>query len=570
MASNSIPESSILRVFLPWRWPTDNVARKSLDQDTREVMASDSSTKVSTGAFSVEEDDKEPAIDSINMDNINTDKEQAGDEVAETTPDDANKPEEAVEYPQGLSLLFIVLGLILSIFLASLDMTIVATMIPKITDDFGGLDKVSCLQILPSQVITFLLAFFVFEVGSLACAVAPNSTALIVGRDITGLAASGLGTGAYTIMAFVAEPQKRAMFTGFVGVSYGIASVVGPLIGGVFADKVSWRWCFYINLPIGGISAFIILFLFHTPSNAKPVEASWREKLLQMDPLGVIMIMGAFVSFIFALEYGNQAHPWNSNVVIGLLVGCAAILTTITAWEIFQGDRAMLVLRLTKQRSMADSCIFTLVFSGSYFLVIYYLPIYFQSIHNVSPSMSGVYNLPLILAVTVSMVSSGIFISSTGLAVPVQVVGTAIAIVGAGLLYTFDLHTSTGNWIGYQISSADPKDISSVTAIVSFCMNAGGTCFVTAAQSVFVNRLRVTLPATAPGVDPAAFVTTGATQLRSRFPADKIPGILLAYADGIKSALIIPIGATGVALIVILFSRWKRLKSGNSKAAVAA
>lgn len=101
-------------------------------------------------------------------------------------------------------------------------------------------------------------------------------------------------------------------------------------------------------------------------------------------------------------------------------------------------------------------------------------------------------------------------------------------------------------------------------------MNAGGTCFVTAAQSVFVNRLRVTLPDTAPGVDPAAVVATGATQLRSRFPADKIPGILLAYADGIKSALIFPIGATGVALIVILFSRWKRLKSGNSKAAVAA
>ena len=337
------------------------MARKSLDQDTREVMASDSSTKVSTGALSVAEYDEESAIDSINMDNINTEKEQAGDEMAETTPDDANESEEAVEYPQGLSLFFIVLGLILSIFLASLDMTIVATAIPRITDELGGLDKVSwygsaffmtngafksswgkAYKYFPLK-ITFLLAFFVFEVGSLVCAVAPNSTPLIVGRAITGLAASGLGTGAYTIIAFVAEPQERAMFTGFVGVSYGIASVVGPLIGGIFADKVSWRWCFYINLPIGGISAFIILFLFHTPSNAKPVEASWREKLLQMDPLGVIMMMGAFVSFILALEYGGQAHPWNSSVVIGLLVGCAAILITFTAWEIFQGDRAMVV-----------------------------------------------------------------------------------------------------------------------------------------------------------------------------------------------------------------------------------
>jgi len=149
--------------------------------------------------------------------------------------------------------------------------------------------------------ITFLLSIFVLELGSLICGVAPSSTALIVGRAITGLGAAGIGTGAYTIIAFVAEPRKRPMFTGIIGVSYGIASVVGPLIGGVFADKISWRWCFYINLPIGGVSSLIILLFFHTPSDAKPTGASWKEKLLQLDLVGTAMIMGAVVAYILAL-----------------------------------------------------------------------------------------------------------------------------------------------------------------------------------------------------------------------------------------------------------------------------
>lgn len=331
---------------------------------------------------------------------------------------------------------------------------------------------------------TFLLSIFVFELGSLICGVAPSSTALIVGRAIAGLGAAGIGTGAYTIIAFVAEPRKRPMFTGVIGISYGIASVLGPLIGGVFSDKVSWRWCFYINLPIGGVSAFVILLFFQTPSGAKPVEASWKEKLLQMDLVGTAMIMGAVVAYILALEYGGQAKTWNSSEVIGLIIGFVVISIAFGVWEFLQGERAMVVPRLFKQRPVGISCMYAFFFGGSYFLVIYYLPIYFQSVDNVSPTMSGVYNLPLIVAVTVAMISSGIIITATGLAVPIMVSGAAIAMIGSGLLYTLDIDTSTGKWIGYQIlggvgwgiafqvpiivgqSNADPKDMSSVTATI--------------------------------------------------------------------------------------------------------
>jgi MFS family permease len=331
---------------------------------------------------------------------------------------------------------------------------------------------------------SFLMSIFVFEIGSLICAVAPNSTTLIVGRAINGLGAAGIGTGAYTIIAFIAEPQKRAMFTGTIGISYGIASVAGPLIGGVFADKVSWRWCFCINLPIGGLSALIILLSFRNPSSAEPVQATWRETFLQMDPIGIMMIMGAIVSYMLALQYGGQTEPWNSSEVIGLIIGFVVISVVFGIWELHQDERAMVVPRLLKKRTVGMSCIYVFFFAGPYYLVIYYLPIYFQSVDNATPTMSGVYNLPLIIAVTASMISSGIFISKTGLAIPVKICGAAIAIISAGLLNTLNTNTSTGKWIGYQIlggvgwgiafqvpiivgqSKADPKDMSSITATV--------------------------------------------------------------------------------------------------------
>jgi MFS family permease len=194
----------------------------------------------------------------------------------------------------------------------------------------------------------FIAAMVIFEVGSLICAVAPGPTTLIVGRAIGGLGGAGIATGAFTIIGFIAEPEKRPQLIGLTGATYGIAAVLGPLLGGVFSDKVSWRWCFYINLPIGGLAVVIVLFFLHIPSDAKPAQASWKEKFLQMDFLGAGLVMGLIVSFILALQYGGLTKPWNSSVVIGLLVGSFALTVTCVIWEIFQGERAMIIPRLVR------------------------------------------------------------------------------------------------------------------------------------------------------------------------------------------------------------------------------
>ncbi|PKS10139.1 hypothetical protein jhhlp_001889 [Lomentospora prolificans] len=511
--------------------------------------------------------------------------------------DTTHEDEEQAGYPSGLNLLFTVLALIFSIFLASLDM---AT-IPKITDEFGGIDKVSwygaaffmtngSYQTAWGKAYkffnlkyTFLASVFVLEVGSLICALAPNPVALIVGRAVTGLGAAGIGTGAYTIIAFVAPPNKRPMYTGYIGLSYGIASVSGPLLGGVFSDTASWRWCFYVNLPIGGIAAAIIFFFFHTPKAAKPVSATWREKFLQMDPVGTTLIMGAIICFMLSLEKGGQTKPWNSGEVIGTLVGFFVITALFIAWEAYQNERAVIIPRLFMTRSVGIGSLFACFFAGSYLVVLYYMPIYFQSVGGVTPIMSGVRNIPLIIAVTVAMIVSGAFISATNCAIPVLIGGAALATVGAGLIYTLDIDSNTGKWIGYQILAglgwgaayqipiiigqrgADPGDVSSITAIVLFFQNFGGTAFVTVGQAAFANTLVNNLATAVPSVKPSTVIATGATAIRSVFDPADVPGIVQAYMAGVKVAFAIGIAAAGAAFATGMCGDWKADGKGGEK-----
>ena len=448
---------------------------------------------------------------------------------------------------------------------------------------------------------TFLISMLIFEVGSLICGVAPNSKTLVVGRAIAGLGAAGLSVGGVSIVSFTVPPAKRPMMMGVIGMTYAIAAVLGPIIGGAFTDRVTWRWCFYINLPIGGVAAIAVFFFFHLPTAAAPPRVSWTKKLLHVDPVGIALAMGGITCFILALQYGGNTHPWNSSVVIGLLVGFGLLAIALVGWEIWLGEYAMMLPRLYKQRSLSTTAPYQFFFMGSYLVLLYYLPIYFQSILGASPIKSGVNNLPLVLAAAVFALTGGAVVMKTGRAQQVMFIGSMLATIAVGLIYTLDIGTSTGKWVGYQFftgasmafaimhglsivqANVGPEDLAAVTAnLLCKCesphllftpgiiqgslptsrivfQTVGGAFSISAGQSAFVNRLLATLPKTAPGVNPRLVLLTGASELHNVFPLDVLPGVLEAYMAGLKAAFAVAVAFSGVAFLCSLAIPMKKL-----------
>jgi MFS family permease len=240
---------------------------------------------------------------------------------------------------------------------------------------------------------SFMTAIAIFELGSLICGelkhhllsgkdilmampagVSQNSSMLIAGRAIAGLGASGISTGCYTIIAYAAPPRLRPAFTGILGATFGAGSVVGPLLGGVFTERVSWRWwlvstpysaraelissSFYINLPIGIPSIVVILLLFKTPSTAQPLKAPLLQKILQMDFTGTALIMAATICFLLATEWGGTTKAWNSGSVVAVLVLFPVLICVFFLNEWWQGEKAQLTFRILKDRAMLAVCLF--------------------------------------------------------------------------------------------------------------------------------------------------------------------------------------------------------------------
>lgn len=282
--------------------------------------------------------------------------------------------------------------------------------------------------------------------------VAPSSIVLIVGRAITGAGAAGIATGGYAIMPIVLPPKLRPIFTGLVTTVYSIAEAVGPIVGGAFAGNVTWRWCFYVNLPLGAVAGFTMLFFFQGPrvvplKNRVPL----CEKLLQMDFAGSLLTLAALVCYSRALQVAGISMAWNSSEVIGLLVGALVLLLALIATEKLLGERAMMVHKLLKSRLVVVGMAYGFFFEGAFFSLLYAIPLYFQAVSGTSPSEAGIHNVPFLLSGGLGSLAAGVAVSRFRLPHPVVLWACGGGAIGTGLIYTLYAGSPSSQWIGFQV-----------------------------------------------------------------------------------------------------------------------
>jgi MFS family permease len=245
--------------------------------------------------------------------------------------------------------------------------------------------------------IVFLSCVGIFELGSLIAGLSPNSTALIVGRAVQGVGGAGITGGCYTILAFITRPQHLPAILGLSSSVWSVSSVLGPIFGGLFTQYVSWRWCFWINLPVGGTTFLILLIFLKTPPHSRVAHAKLAEIPFLFDIPGVALLVGGMTCLLVCLEDGGVKLPWNSSTPIGLLVGFGVIGIILVLVEWSQDEKAMVVPRIMKRRTILCLALFNLTAQGSGFARTYNLPIYFQAAQGVSPSESGIRTLPTVL-----------------------------------------------------------------------------------------------------------------------------------------------------------------------------
>ncbi|WQF79528.1 Putative major facilitator superfamily, MFS transporter superfamily [Colletotrichum destructivum] len=507
-----------------------------------------------------------------------------------------------IQYPSGLKLFLIMLSILVSMFLVALDRLIIATAVPQITDDFHSVTDIGwygsayllttcAFQLLFGKLYAFfpiktvfLASIGLFELGSAVCGAAPSSVAFIVGRALAGIGGGGIFAGTIVVMIHSVPLHRRPKYQGAFGAVFGIASVVGPLLGGAFTSKATWRWCFYINLPLGGVALLVIVLVLRPPEQDLGGASLW-EKLRQLDFAGTTVLVPGVVCLLLALQWGGVEYAWNNPRMIALLVLAAVLLVSFVAVQILLPETATVPPRIMRNRSIAFAS-WAAFFNGGHMMIFaYFLPIYFQAIQGVSAVDSGIRTLPLVLSMTVFAIVSGGVITRLGYYTPVMLLGTCILAVGAGLLTTLQVHTGAAKWAGYQViygigmgmSFQAPnlaaqtvlkiKDVPVGTSIMFFSQTLGGAIFISVGQNVLNNELVKRIRGI-PGLDGIDLKGSGATTL-TKLPAEVRDPVLETYNDALRVVFVVGLVLACSVLIGAGGMEWKSVKKEQQAKAKA-
>ncbi|KAF4633295.1 hypothetical protein G7Y89_g4835 [Cudoniella acicularis] len=501
------------------------------------------------------------------------------------------------EYVTGFKLAIVVASVAMACFLMLVDTMVISTAIPRITDQFNSLADVgwyasayqfgsAAPQPLTGKVYThfntkwsFLAFFGIFELGSVLCGAAVSSTMLIVGRAVAGLGAAGIINGAITIVSSCAPLEKRPALIGLTIGFNQLGLVAGPLIGGAFTSYSTWRWCFYINLPLGAVTVIAIILLRIPEQTPKAKAITLLPKLHHhLDLLGFALFAPAVLQLLLALQYGGNTYAWSSSQVIGLFCGSAATFVVWFFWNRYKGDDALLPDSMISRRTVWTSGLFQAFLMAAVYGATYFLPIYFQAINGVNAMLSGVYLLPTILPQLVMAGSSGVLLMKIGYVIPLAIFSTILLTIASGLYSLLQPGSPTGEWVGFQViagigsgaglqvaiiaiqATTTGEELSSAMSFIVFTQSLGPAIVLTLCNLIFDESLRSQLPLQAPHANAAAITKAGATGFRAIVEPNDLPGVLVAYANSIDRVFYLVAAMAAMCGVVLWGMGWQDLR----------
>ncbi|WP_081982240.1 MFS transporter [Streptacidiphilus albus] len=506
-------------------------------------------------------------------------------------------PDSPHESKRQVTLVFV--GVMLGMFLAALDQTIVSTALPTIVGDLGGANHLSWVvtaYMLAATATTplwgklgdlfgrkyvFMVSIVIFLIGSVLCGQSRNMLELIIFRALQGLGGGGLMVLAMAVIADVVPPRDRGRYQGVIGAVFGVSSVVGPLLGGFLVDNLNWRWVFYVNLPVAAVALAVITVA---------LKAHHPETRPSIDYLGTFLLAAASTCLVLITSLGGSTWAWNSVEVWGCGIGAVLLIIAFIVVE-RRVSEPVLPLRLFRNPVFSLCCGMGFVIGLCMFGSLSYIPLYMQVVNGNSPTVSGLRLLPMMAGMLVTSIGTGQLISRTGKYRIYPIIGTALIVVSLVLLSRVDEKTSSvimgldmlvlGLGLGLvmqvliiAVQNSSPfADLGTATSGVTYFRSIGGSFGASIFGTVLNNRLNSKITSalkdgTLSPHFPVQQVLADPTIVQKAPPADKplIEPFLHLFAVSLQTVYLVAAGIGVAAFLLSLFLREVPLRTANRAA----